>query len=118
MVDWAGATHGPALYDVASAVMYIGGRQKASTFLASYVENHPGSADEVDVYIDSFSRFHAAVQASYFSKRVATSDYIGIAAYARTRGVSATHNACSQLTASPPTRRESASAFEHQNIGD
>jgi len=79
MVDWAGASHGPALYDVASAVMYLGGRQKASTFLATYVENHPGLADEVAAHLDSFSRFRAAVQASYFSMRVATSDLTGIA---------------------------------------
>lgn len=78
IVDWSGATHGPTLYEVASAVMYLGGRQNATTFLASYVENNPGLAAEVAAHLDSFSRFRAAVQASYFSMRVATSDLTGI----------------------------------------
>jgi Ser/Thr protein kinase RdoA (MazF antagonist) len=31
LIDWTGATEGPLLYDVASAVMYLGGQESAST---------------------------------------------------------------------------------------
>ena len=36
LIDWAGATRGPVLYDVASAVMYLGGSDHAAAFLATY----------------------------------------------------------------------------------
>ncbi len=36
MIDWSGAEPGPVLYDVASALMYLGGPVKGSVFLACY----------------------------------------------------------------------------------
>jgi len=36
LIDWTGAQRGPVLYDVASAVMYLGGTAHAATFLETY----------------------------------------------------------------------------------
>ena len=41
LIDWAGARRGPVLYDVASAVMYLGGPARASTFLSVYTSRGP-----------------------------------------------------------------------------
>lgn len=78
LIDWTGASHGPVLYDVASALMYLGGRAKATAFWTSYVRASPAPIAELVKHLEAFSRFRAAVQASYFSMRVATSDPTGI----------------------------------------
>lgn len=78
LIDWSAGTDGPVLYDVASAVMYLGGPTKAGPFLNAYADVAPGGAAEVDAHLDSFSRFRAAVQAAYFSMRVAAADLTGI----------------------------------------
>ena len=36
LIDWAGSARGPVLYDVASAVMYLGGTEHATAFLDAY----------------------------------------------------------------------------------
>ncbi|MFT4163670.1 MAG: hypothetical protein QM650_00330 [Microlunatus sp.] len=48
-IDWTGSVRGPVLYDVASALMYLGGPDQAEDFLRVYVRNgrrpltyHPG----------------------------------------------------------------------------
>ncbi len=83
LIDWAGARRGPVLYDVASAVMYLGGRQHAPHFLSTYAAVGPLSADELD-HLDAFSRFREAVQGAYFAQRLPADD--------RTGGVDAAEN--------------------------
>ena len=70
LIDWAGATPGPVLYDVASAVMYLGGREHAEPFLSEY------GADLT--HLDTFRRLRWCVQATYFSDRLARDDLTGI----------------------------------------
>ena len=41
LIDWAGACPGPLLYDVASAVMYLGGLAAAGPFLTAYLDDRP-----------------------------------------------------------------------------
>jgi Ser/Thr protein kinase RdoA (MazF antagonist) len=77
VIDWAGSTPGPALYDVASAVMYAGGESRASTFLRSYLEHSPVGEDEVQRHLPTFRRFRAVVQAVYFSTRVQEENMLG-----------------------------------------
>lgn len=83
LIDWAGARRGPVLYDVASAVMYLGGREHASAFLATYAAEGPLAAGELD-HLDALRRFREVVQGVYFAGRLATDD--------RTGGVDAAEN--------------------------
>lgn len=76
LVDWAGARRGPVLYDVASAVMYLGGPQHAATFLNAYQSHGLLEAQEM-TYLDTFRRFREAVQGAYFAGRTAANDLTG-----------------------------------------
>ncbi|MER7070574.1 phosphotransferase [Terrabacter sp. NPDC000476] len=77
LIDWAGARRGPVLYDVASAVMYLGGPREASAFLEAYQGHGPLGPDELD-RLDSFRRFRWAVQGAYFAWRPAGNNLVGI----------------------------------------
>lgn len=76
LIDWAGARRGPVLYDVASAVMYLGGREHASHFLSVYESEGPLTNGEM-THLDAFSRFREVVQGAYFAERLATNDLTG-----------------------------------------
>ena len=76
LIDWAGARRGPILYDVASAVMYLGGRKHASTFLSNYEAEGPLADGEL-AHFDALSRFREVVQGVYFAGRLATNDLTG-----------------------------------------
>lgn len=76
LVDWTGARRGPVLYDVASAVMYLGGRERAAAFLGAYTAKSPLASDEMR-HLDAFRQFREAVQGAYFAWRLATNDLTG-----------------------------------------
>ncbi len=76
IVDWTGARRGPVLYDVASAVMYLGGTEHATKFLATYTARGPLTQDELR-HLDSFRRFREAIQGTYFAWRLAANDLTG-----------------------------------------
>ena len=78
LIDWAAATHGPLLYDIASAVMYLGGRDSAGTFLRRYAETSPVPVHEQSEHLDALRRFRAGVQAAYFAGRLMHRDRTGI----------------------------------------
>ncbi|MFC7876497.1 phosphotransferase enzyme family protein [Isoptericola sp. NPDC057391] len=78
VVDWTGSTPGPALYDVASALMYAGPTSGAA-LVEGYREESAVPAAELRHHLGAFSRFRAAVQAAYFARRVAERDLTGIA---------------------------------------
>jgi Ser/Thr protein kinase RdoA (MazF antagonist) len=78
LIDWAGARRGPVLYDVASAVMYLGGPLQGSAFLTTYRSQGPLGSDELR-WLDAFRRFRFAVQGAYFAWRLAANDLTGIA---------------------------------------
>jgi homoserine kinase type II len=77
LIDWAGAQRGPVLYDVASAVMYLGGPEHATTFLETYAARGPLGADELR-HLGAFRRFRWAVQGAYFAERLAFRDLTGV----------------------------------------
>lgn len=77
LIDWAGARRGPVLYDVASAVMYLGGTEHAAAFLTTYESWGPLQPDELQ-HLDAFRRFREAVQGVYFAGRIATDDRTGV----------------------------------------
>jgi len=71
--------HGPLLYDVASAAMYLGGPSRAAAMLDAYLDASTlVSAVEVERALPSMVRFRWAVQADYFAHRIATGDLTGI----------------------------------------
>lgn len=78
LIDWAGAQRGPVLYDVASAVMYLGGPDNATAFLETYREQGPLGPEEMR-RVDAFRRFRWVVQAAYFAWRLGAGDLTGIA---------------------------------------
>ena len=77
LIDWTGAGRGPVLYDVASAVMYLGGPEPAAAFLGAYREHGVLCGDEWQ-HLDALRRFRWAVQAAYFARRIAHADMTGV----------------------------------------
>jgi Ser/Thr protein kinase RdoA (MazF antagonist) len=78
IIDWSYAVAGPLLYDLASAVMYVGGADSAAALIESYLASGILSRAEVDAGLLPLLRFRWAVQANYFAWRIATSNLTGI----------------------------------------
>jgi len=74
LIDWGAACHGPLLYDVASAWMYT---SQSDQLIAAYAQAGPLSRSEL-AHTEAFLSFRMAVQAWYFSKRLAANDLTGI----------------------------------------
>jgi homoserine kinase type II len=79
IIDWSYALYGPLLYDVASAVMYVGGPGQAGTLLRAYRGAGNLPAAEIEHGLAPMLRFRWAVQANYFAWRIAVNDLTGIA---------------------------------------
>jgi Ser/Thr protein kinase RdoA (MazF antagonist) len=78
LIDWGAACHGPLLYDVASAWMYT---RRDGRLLEGYARTGPldqGELTDVPVFL----AFRWALQAWYFSGRVADHDLTGVASQA------------------------------------
>jgi homoserine kinase type II len=78
LIDWDRALVGPLMYDVASAVMYVG-PQRAQPLLDAYVATGGLAATEVERTLDAMRAMRWAVQADYFALRIVASDLTGIA---------------------------------------
>lgn len=76
LIDWGGAMTGPALYDLASAVMYVGTEDQV---VPAYLAEQPAAATEVSAGLAAFVRFRHAVQAGYFAWRIGTDVQTGVA---------------------------------------
>ncbi len=77
LIDWAGARPGPLLYDVASAVMYLGGEEPAAAFLDAY--RGLGVLGEAELaMLPVWRRARWLIQARYFSDRAARGDRTGL----------------------------------------
>ena len=72
LIDWGAVSHGPLLYDVASAWMYTERR-----VVSAYARTGPLAAEELE-HASAFLAFRWAVQAWYFSIRLASGDLTGI----------------------------------------
>jgi Ser/Thr protein kinase RdoA (MazF antagonist) len=77
LIDWSTATRGPLLYDVASAVMYVGGPEQAGPLLAAYRAAGVLPAGEL-AHLPVLLRLRWAVQAHYFAWRTVHDDLTGI----------------------------------------
>jgi homoserine kinase type II len=78
VIDWSSAHHGPLLYDVASAVMYLGGIGNAAPMIDAYCATGPLTGAQLAEGLPIMLRFRWAVQADYFAWRIAENDLTGI----------------------------------------
>ena len=78
VIDWSYALYGPLLYDLASAVMYVGGPADAQELIRAYLDAGILGPDEVAPGLAPMLRFRWAVQANYFAWRIAENDLTGI----------------------------------------
>jgi Ser/Thr protein kinase RdoA (MazF antagonist) len=78
VIDWSHALYGPLLYDLASAVMYVGGPGNAQALLRSYQGEGILTVTEVEHSLAPMLRFRWAVQANYFAWRIARNNMTGI----------------------------------------
>jgi homoserine kinase type II len=85
IIDWGSAGTGPLVYDIASAVMYAGGPDRAADLIDGYVAAAPVSRDEVEATLPTMLRFRGAVQADYFAYRIWVDDRTGIEGPAENR---------------------------------
>jgi homoserine kinase type II len=77
LIDWGSVVDGPLLYDVASAVMYVGGPAYAALLLQAYAAaGGPATADLHQ--IDLMLRMRWVVQADCFAGRLASGDLTGL----------------------------------------
>lgn len=78
VIDWSYAIEGPLLYDLASAVMYVGGPDHSATLIDAYLDTGPIGADEAARGLAPMLTFRWAVQADYFAWRIAQGNLTGI----------------------------------------
>jgi homoserine kinase type II len=78
VIDWSYALHGPLLYDLASAVMYVGGPGQAGSLVRAYLSEGTIGPDEAARGLAPMLRFRWAVQANYFAWRISGNDLTGI----------------------------------------
>jgi hypothetical protein len=69
---------GPLLYDLAPAVLYVGGPEHAESLVEAYLRHAVVPAVEVERSLLVMLRFRWAVQADYFAGRIVSDDLTGI----------------------------------------
>jgi Ser/Thr protein kinase RdoA (MazF antagonist) len=78
IIDWSSAHSGPLLYDLASAVMYLGGPDRAAAMTDAYQSAGLLTPREMADGLPVMLRFRWAVQADYFARRITANDLTGI----------------------------------------
>jgi Ser/Thr protein kinase RdoA (MazF antagonist) len=78
LIDWDTGMVGPLMYDLASAVMYVGGPDHAAAVIDAYLEHGLLDRAEVDRTLEAMLRLRWAVQADYFARRLRANDLTGI----------------------------------------
>jgi homoserine kinase type II len=78
LIDWDTGMEGPLMYDLASAVMYVGGPDRAEALIDAYLEHPVLDRAEVHRTLGPMLRLRWAVQADYFARRLSTNDLTGI----------------------------------------
>lgn len=78
VIDWSYALYGPLLYDLASAVMYVGGPDHAEHLIQAYLDQGTLEPAEVQHGLATMLRFRWAVQANYFAWRIVENNLTGI----------------------------------------
>jgi homoserine kinase type II len=78
VIDWSTALYGPLIYDLASAVMFLGGPDSATEVIEAYLASGALSRAETEDGLALMLRFRWAVQADYFARRITSNDLTGI----------------------------------------
>jgi Ser/Thr protein kinase RdoA (MazF antagonist) len=78
LIDWDTGMIGPLMYDVASAVMYLGGPGRSRPFVSAYLAEGTIGGPQLERSLAPMLRFRWAVQADYFARRIAMDDLTGI----------------------------------------
>jgi homoserine kinase type II len=78
LIEWDRALEGPLMYDLASAVIYVGGRRHGAALLDAYADHGRLASGEIGRSLPPMLRLRWAVQADDFAMRVAVSDLTGI----------------------------------------
>ena len=78
VIDWSYALYGPLLYDLASAVMYVGGPGHAQELIRAYLDEGTLEPAELEQGLAPMLRFRWAVQANYFAWRITENNLTGI----------------------------------------
>jgi Ser/Thr protein kinase RdoA (MazF antagonist) len=78
LIDWDRALVGPLMYDLASAVMYLGGPRHRTALVDGYATLPVLAAAEIERTLVPMFRLRLAVQADYFARRIAMNDMTGI----------------------------------------
>ena len=79
LIDWDMGLVGPLMYDVASAVMYVGGPDHGAALIDTYLSHRVLEPADVERSLGPMLRMRWAVQADYFARRIAANDLTGIA---------------------------------------
>lgn len=78
VIDWSIALEGPLLYDLASAVMYVGGQDHAGPLIDAYLRHPVVPSAAAERALPVLLRFRRAAQADYFARRITNHDLTGI----------------------------------------
>lgn len=78
LIDWDRALMGPLMYDLASAVMYVGGPAHARALIEAYATAGVLGRVEIERTLRPMLQLRWAVQADYFAMRIASNDLTGI----------------------------------------
>jgi Ser/Thr protein kinase RdoA (MazF antagonist) len=78
LIDWDTGMDGPLMYDLASAVMYVRGPDRAEALIEAYLEHPVLDRAEVQRTLRPMLGLRWAVQADYFARRLSTGDLTGI----------------------------------------
>jgi homoserine kinase type II len=79
LIDWGAYTVGPRVFDLAYAVLYAGGPQKAQPLISAYLAEEALSAAEVERALGAMLGWCWATQAYYCAQRIAACDTTGVA---------------------------------------
>lgn len=78
LLDWGAQAVLPLMFDLASAVLYVGGPDRARPMVAGYLDQGALSCEEVERALLPMLEYRWAVQAAYFASRIARNDLTGI----------------------------------------
>ena len=100
LIDWDLGLMGPVMYDVASAVMYVGGPAYGGPLIDAYTSSGVLGRAEIERTLAPLLRVRWAVQADYFAMRLTAGDLTGIADTAENEeGLEDARSALSEFTA-------------------
>ncbi len=78
LIDWSSSEQGPLPYDLASALMYVGGPLRGRALLVAHADAVCIPVTDLEAQVEVLLTLRQAVQADCFARRLATGDLTGI----------------------------------------